>query len=167
MLASILSASWNALLFALRNPQVIVGGWAAAWVWLLYTAFQTQGTVGAIQLASTGLLNLGSIIGLPIPLVLTAYMLARQLSSLFIRAILSIFKRVQAESLKAAKKAGAAVAKAVKSVRRLKAATASSPDFLGAGGSLSSEEDRYVFLQALDELSDALGDPDLALYLET
>lgn len=145
-------------MFMLRNPQLVLGGWAAAWAWLLYTAYTSQGVVGAVQLATTGLLNVGSVIGLPIPLVLAAVMLARQLSQMGIRLLLSIFKRVQAESLKAAKKAGAAIAKAAKSVKKLRATAASSDDMLG------SSPHHLSFLEALDELSSALADPDLALY---
>lgn len=159
MIASLISGAWNTLLFALRNPQLVLATWAAAWFWLLYTTFNVQGIVGTIQFASTGLLNLGSMIGLPIPLVMTAILMAKHIMNFITRAILRVFRLVQQESLKVAKKAGAAVAKAVKSVKGLKRLRAEvDAGFLGSAD--AADQERLL----LEELAEALGDASLLLY---
>lgn len=161
MIASIITTTWNALIFILRNPQIVLGGWTAMWAWLLYASYNAQGLVGAIQFASTGLLNMGSVIGLPIPALMAAVMLAKQIQRLFTRMILRVWKMVQAESVAAVKKAGAAVKKAVKAVRRLKAVEAEHSMMLGGGDDYAG----HALMEALGELETALGDADLAMYL--
>lgn len=157
ILQSLITGAWNALLFALRNPSLVLGGWSAMWVYLLFTTFTAQGVVGTVQFATTGLLNMGSLIGLPIPLAMMAIMLLKDITRLLTRGILRLVRLVQAEAAKAAKQAGKAIAKAVKSIKGIKKLRAASPDGYHLASAAAVEEERLL----LEELAEALADVDL------
>ena len=58
----------RASLWAVNNPKRLLVGWFVTWAVALYGTLQTAGFVPTVQIATTGMFSLVSVLGLPLPL---------------------------------------------------------------------------------------------------
>jgi hypothetical protein len=103
MWRTVLTSVW----WLLRRPQLILYGWMAMWGGLLYASATQLGVMNAVQFSMTSLFNLGSVLGLPIPMAALALMFLNRIipmiQKFLVRSALGLWKAVQAQAMKVTK----------------------------------------------------------------
>lgn len=145
-----LKSVFEVLFWLVKNPQMILYGWLGLWAILLYMSMRQQGLIGAIQLSMVGMLNLSSIMGLPIPLMALFLMFMKYIIPMILKLVVSgatsLFKMVQSNMLKGVKNIK-------KAFKKLKSAVDDQQQYLGSS---VDDEQSTKLKSALQELESAL-----------
>lgn len=145
-----LKSVFEVLFWLVKNPQMILYGWLGLWAILLYMSMRQQGLIGAIQLSMVGMLNLSSIMGLPIPLMALFLMFMKYIIPMILKLVVSgatsLFKMVQSNMLKGVKNIK-------KAFKKLKTAVDDQQQYLGSS---VDDEQSTKLKSALQELESAL-----------
>lgn len=158
---STLATAFQLVWWIVRNPQIVLTGWVVMWLALLYMSASSQGIIGAIQFAITGLFSMTSLFGLVLPGILLFIMLLPVIHRMMIKGATGLFKAVQAQMMKGAKDAAKALNNAKKALNKAtknmknmkKMKKLKQEEYLGSG----------VYEGSLEESLDALGEA-LELY---
>jgi hypothetical protein len=153
-LSLIASFAW----WLIQRPQVILYAWLVMWAGLLYASAQSLGVMNAVQFALNSLFNIGSMLGLPIPMMAIALMSIRYIVPMIlkfiVRGALMLWKAVQAEALNVGKKIKKATAGIKKVAKKATSKMRLGEAYVGSG---NGADDPVAELEAsVNELSAAL-----------
>jgi hypothetical protein len=106
----LLSGIYNTLLwikFFLLNPSILLIGWLSFWGMLLYYIVSNEGLASGIKLIITSMLNFGTLLGLPLPMVAMFLMFftyfIQMILDYVVSGIVYLFNRVKRSLLDAGK----------------------------------------------------------------
>lgn len=149
-------AGFQFLKWVVKNPDMLLRGWFVSWLVMAWGMFSSQGLMPTVQFLMTGMLNLGSVLGLPIPIFAMLMVLIKSLASLLkkyiVDGIVSMINFIKRQLNKVGDKIKKSNQKVKRAFARLK--QTESDSYLGMDVDLAERQEE--FLASVEELLYAL-----------